>query len=52
MNKISIFKLTFFFLVPISFLMAQQSRTGTVTSNEGPLPGATIVVMGTSNGTT
>ena len=41
-----------FFLVPISFLMAQQSRTGTVTSNEGPLPGATIVVMGTSNGTT
>jgi len=52
MNKISIFKLAFFFLVPISFLMAQQSRTGTVTSNEGPLPGATIVVMGTSNGTT
>ena len=52
MNKISILKLTFFILVPISFLMAQQSRTGTVTSNEGPLPGATIVEKGTSNGTT
>lgn len=41
-------------LVPISFLMAQNVRvTGTVTdaSNGDPLPGVTVLVKGTTNGT-
>jgi TonB-linked SusC/RagA family outer membrane protein len=33
-------------------LMAQQTITGLVTDDQGPLPGATIVVKGTSNGVT
>jgi len=33
-------------------LLAQQTVTGTVTTADGPLPGATIVVKGTSTGIT
>ncbi|MFQ3335994.1 MAG: hypothetical protein ACI94N_001351, partial [Candidatus Arcticimaribacter sp.] len=32
--------------------MYAQSVSGTVTSEDGPLPGATIVVKGTTNGVT
>tara|TARA_B110000046_G_scaffold140893_1_gene147503 strand:- start:7337 stop:10501 length:3165 start_codon:yes stop_codon:yes gene_type:complete len=40
------------FLFPL-FLLSQQSITGTITSEDGqPLPGATIIVSGTDNGTT
>ena len=40
------------FLFPL-FLLSQQSITGTITSDDGqPLPGATIIVTGTDNGTT
>lgn len=42
------------FMVPISFLMAQDVRvSGTVTdaSNGEPLPGVTVLVKGTTNGT-
>lgn len=42
--------LVMFFVV--GQLMAQQSITGVVTDEQGPLPGATIVVKGTSNGVT
>ena len=33
-------------------LIAQQTITGVVSDEEGPLPGATIIVKGTSNGVT
>ena len=33
-------------------LIAQQTVTGTVTTNDGPLPGATVVIKGSNNGTT
>lgn len=40
------------FIVTISSAMAQKEVTGKVTDDTGqPLPGATIVVKGTSNGT-
>lgn len=42
--------LVMFFVV--GQLMAQQSITGVVSDEQGPLPGATIVVKGTSNGVT
>ena len=32
--------------------MYAQSVSGTVSSEDGPLPGATVVVKGTNNGTT
>ena len=32
--------------------IAQQTVTGTVTTNDGPLPGATVVVQGSNAGTT
>ena len=35
-----------------SNVMAQQTVSGTVTTADGPLPGATIVVKGTNTGTT
>ncbi len=35
-----------------SFTMAQKTITGTVSDADGPLPGATVVVKGTSNGVT
>ena len=34
------------------FTMAQKTITGTVSDADGPLPGATVVVQGTSNGVT
>ena len=34
------------------FTMAQKTVTGTVSDADGPLPGATVVVQGTSNGVT
>ncbi len=39
-------------LFMVSLGMYAQSVSGTVTSEDGPLPGATVVVKGTSNGTT
>lgn len=44
----------FLFLVTLfcfGFVSAQQTVTGTVTDNTGPLPGANVVVQGTTNGT-
>ena len=41
----------FFTLSSVS-LIAQQTVTGTVTTNDGPLPGATVVVQGSNAGTT
>ncbi|MGB0366290.1 MAG: SusC/RagA family TonB-linked outer membrane protein [Flavobacteriaceae bacterium] len=43
--------LSAFFLL-VSMGMYAQSVSGTVSSEDGPLPGATVVVKGTSNGTT
>ena len=40
------------FLLLVSVGMYAQSVSGTVSSEDGPLPGATVVVKGTSNGTT
>ena len=39
------------FLLLGTSLMA-QTISGTVSSEDGPLPGATIIVKGTNNGTT
>ena len=39
------------FLLLVSVGMYAQSVSGTVSSEDGPLPGATVVVKGTSNGT-
>ena len=40
-------------VLSISFVFAQQTVTGLVTDDQGfPLPGATILEVGTSNGTT
>jgi TonB-linked SusC/RagA family outer membrane protein len=45
--------LTLLFLIMFQWSMAQQVITGTVTDADGvPLPGATIVVQGTNEGTT
>ena len=46
--KAFLFALLFF----VGLGLCAQSVSGTVTSEDGPLPGATIVVKGTSNGTT
>lgn len=46
--KAFLFALLFF----VGLGLYAQSVSGTVTSEDGPLPGATIVVKGTSNGTT
>ena len=40
------------FMLSAIGLLAQQTITGTVTTAEGPLPGATIVVQGTNTGST
>ena len=40
------------FLLLVSVGMYAQSVSGTVSSEDGPLPGATVVVKGTTNGTT
>lgn len=39
------------FLLLVSVGMYAQSVSGTVSSEDGPLPGATVVVKGTTNGT-
>ena len=41
-----------FFALFTTNVMAQQTVSGTVTTADGPLPGATIVVKGTNTGTT
>ena len=50
--KTNLFKfLTLSFMVMFQWSFAQQSVSGTVTDSEGvPLPGATVIVEGTSNG--
>jgi iron complex outermembrane receptor protein len=49
-------KTNYFLLIALlsfaSFTYAQQVILGTVSDNQGPLPGATIVVKGTATGTT
>ena len=51
--KIKSFLLTTFLLLTnLSLLFAQQNITGSVSDGESPLPGATIIVDGTNNGTT
>ncbi len=49
-NQFKAFLFALLFLVSIG--MYAQSISGTVSSEDGPLPGATIVVKGTTNGTT
>ncbi|MCP4975550.1 MAG: SusC/RagA family TonB-linked outer membrane protein [Maribacter sp.] len=39
-------------LLSSSFILAQNEVTGTVSDTSGPLPGASVVVKGTSKGTT
>ena len=48
---LNILTVSLFTLSSIS-LTAQQTVTGTVTTNDGPLPGATVVVQGSNVGTT
>jgi len=48
---LNILTVSLFTLSSIS-LTAQQTVTGTVTTNDGPLPGATVVVQGSNAGTT
>ena len=40
------------FMLTATGLLAQQTITGTVTTVDGPLPGATIVLQGTNTGST
>ncbi|AVR46711.1 SusC/RagA family TonB-linked outer membrane protein [Christiangramia fulva] len=52
MRKI-IFRSLLYALIFLGFSMAKaQTVSGTVTDESGPLPGATVAVKGTSNGTT
>lgn len=44
-------QLMFFGIMLCSSIMLAQTITGTVTSNDGPLPGVSIVVKGTTQGT-
>ena len=48
LNYLTVLLIAFF----TTNVMAQQSVSGTVTTADGPLPGATIVVKGTNTGTT
>ena len=45
-------KTLFLLLLLIGVVGYAQTVSGLVTSDDGPLPGATIVVKGTNNGTT
>jgi iron complex outermembrane receptor protein len=45
-------KLFFLFFIVFSFGTYAQTVTGIVTSEDGPLPGATVIVKGTTVGTT
>jgi iron complex outermembrane receptor protein len=49
-NQFKAFLSALLFFVGVG--MYAQSVSGTVTSEDGPLPGATVVVKGTTNGTT
>ena len=49
-NQFKAFLSALLFFVGVG--MYAQSVSGTVTSEDGPLPGATVVVKGTANGTT
>ena len=47
----SLSKLLLLSLLSLQFAIAQEIITGTVTDDQGvPLPGATILIQGTSNG--
>lgn len=52
MKKLLNYITVLFFALFTSNVMAQQAVSGTVTTADGPLPGATIVVKGTNTGTT
>ena len=52
MKKLLNFITVLFFALFTTNVMAQQTVSGTVTTADGPLPGATIVVKGTNTGTT
>ena len=43
--------LTIILILVSNFLIAQQTISGTVSDENGPLPGATVLVKGTTNGT-
>ena len=42
----------FFILFVINNTYSQKQLSGSITSEDGPLPGATVIVQGTNNGTT
>ena len=44
--------ITLFFLICSLTVYAQKNISGNVFSDDGPLPGATIIIKGTNNGTT
>ena len=49
----SLFRLLVVFLLSAQVAMAQKAVTGTVSDSDGiPLPGATVLVQGTSTGVT
>ena len=50
-NFSSIFLFTTISILVSNFSMAQQTISGSISDENGPLPGATIVVKGTTNGT-
>ena len=52
--KTKLFKfLTLSFLIMFQWSFAQKSVTGTVSDEDGvPIPGATVLVVGTTNGVT
>ena len=52
MKKLLNYLTVLFFALFTTNVMAQQTVSGTVTTADGPLPGATIVVKGTNTGTT
>jgi TonB-linked SusC/RagA family outer membrane protein len=52
MNKLLFYFKVICFVLCSSYSVAQQTITGTVTTIDGPLPGASVVVKGTTNGTT
>ena len=48
--KIKLLLLTMFIL-GIQLMVGQETISGTVSDKNGPLPGATVLVKGTTNGT-
>lgn len=51
-NKLKSGALTLLFVLGSLVTWAQESVTGIVSDNEGPLPGASVVIKGTTQGTT